>query len=154
MDYRQNPHVKIIKQCAAAVAEGLDPEVAQFKDMQGEWHTANTLECGMPFIGWENFETGNIRIKPRTIVVHGVELPEPLSEAPLGAAVLVDGKTVAWFAEFTESANEWCTENYFGQWLAWRAMPPEIVPLTSEELTAVEQRAAELHEFLNIKEQS
>lgn len=79
---------------------------------------------------------------------------KPLSEAPLGAAVLVDGKTVAWFAEFTESANEWCTENYFGQWLAWRAMPPEIVPLTSEELTAVEQRAAELHEFLNIKEQS
>ena len=30
MDYRQNPHVKIIKQCAAAVAEGLDPEVVQF----------------------------------------------------------------------------------------------------------------------------
>jgi len=100
MDYRQNPHVKIIKQCAAAVAEGLDPEVVQFKDMQGEWHTANTLECGMPFIGWENFETGNIRIKPRTIVVHGVELPEPLSEAPN------EGEVVWLFNPYHEAGDE------------------------------------------------
>lgn len=28
----------------------------------------------------------------------------------LGAAILVDGKVVAWFAEFDEAAEEWCTE--------------------------------------------
>lgn len=51
----------------------------------------------------------------------------------LGAAVIVHGQVVAWFADFTEEAREWCTENYFGQWLTWRAKPPEIVPLTEAE---------------------
>jgi len=124
-------------------AEQAQP-VYQYRVVGGGWK-----DCSRTL--YEQFSKESITT--RVLYTHP-QPSTPLSEAPLGAAVLVDGKTVAWFAEFTESANEWCTENYFGQWLAWRAMPPEIVPLTSEELTAVEQRAAELHEFLNIKEQS
>ena len=51
----------------------------------------------------------------------------------LGAAVIVRGVVVAWFADFTEDAREWCTENHFGEWLTWRAKRPEIVPLTEAE---------------------
>lgn len=51
----------------------------------------------------------------------------------LGAAVIVRGVVVAWFADFTEEAREWCTENHFGEWLTWRAKRPEIVPLTEAE---------------------
>ena len=61
----------------------------------------------------------------------------------LGAAVIVRGVVVAWFADFTEEAREWCTENHFGQWLVWRAKAPEIVPLTSEELAKAEALAAD-----------
>lgn len=67
----------------------------------------------------------------------------PLTEG-LGAAVIVDGVVVAWFADFTEDAREWCTENHFGRWLMWMAKPPEIVPLTQEELARVEASAAEI----------
>lgn len=65
------------------------------------------------------------------------------SDAGLGAAVLVDGKVIAWFVDFNGTAEEWCTENHFGRWLAWRATPPEIVPLTPDEYEAAQQRAAE-----------
>jgi hypothetical protein len=65
----------------------------------------------------------------------------------LGTAVLVDGDIVAWFSEFTEEARDWCSENYFGRWLTWRSKPPEIVPLTHEELKQAEAKAAELAEF-------
>ena len=58
--------------------------------------------------------------------------PSP-STAGLGAAVIVRGVVVAWFADFTEEAREWCTENHFGEWLTWRAKRPEIVPLTEAE---------------------
>ena len=63
------------------------------------------------------------------------------SDAVLGAGVLVDGVMVAWFADFTEEAREWCTENHFGRWLVWRATRPEIVPITPEELARVEAEA-------------
>lgn len=66
------------------------------------------------------------------------------STAGLGAAVIVGGVVVAWFATFDEAAEDWCRDNHFGQWLTWRAKPPEIVPLTTEELERVEQRAKEL----------
>ncbi len=55
--------------------------------------------------------------------------------------IVVNGKIVAWFDEFNEEAREWCTENYFGQWLAWKAKPPEMIPLTQEELKEAEHRA-------------
>lgn len=79
--------------------------------------------------------------------------PEMINEAAegqsqltevLGAAVIVGGVVVAWFAEFDEAAQEWCTENHFGQWLAWRAKPPEIVPLTEAEYDKVMTEAAEM----------
>ena len=66
------------------------------------------------------------------------------SNAGLGAAVLVDGKVVAWFAEFDEAAEEWCTENHFGRWLTWRAKSPEIVPATPDEIANAQQRADDL----------
>jgi hypothetical protein len=68
---------------------------------------------------------------------------------PIGIAVFVQGKAVAWFADWTEETRDWCTENYFGQWLTWRAKPPELIPLTAEESAANEQRAMDLLRVLN-----
>jgi hypothetical protein len=34
-----------------------------------------------------------------------------------GISVLVDGKIVAWFAEWDEETRDWCSEHYFGKWL-------------------------------------
>ena len=62
----------------------------------------------------------------------------------LGAAIIVDGVVVAWFAEFTDEAREWCTENYFGRWLVWRAKTPEIVPLTEGEYDEAMRGAKEM----------
>lgn len=61
----------------------------------------------------------------------------------LGTAVIVGGVVVAWFADFTQEASEWCTENHFGQWLVWRAKAPEIVPLTEAEYDEAMRKAAE-----------
>ena len=72
------------------------------------------------------------------------------SNAELGSAVLVGGCLVAWFAD-PEQAVEWARENYFGNWLTWRAKYPEIVPLTPEELAVCEQRAAELVAMLRVE---
>ena len=71
------------------------------------------------------------------------------STGGLGAAVIVRGQVVAWFADFTEEAREWCTENHFGEWLVWRAKAPEIVPLTEAEYDAVQREAAEIVAALN-----
>lgn len=62
----------------------------------------------------------------------------------VGTAVIVDGAIVAWFAEWDEAAREWCTENFFGLWLTFRAKRPEIIPLTEDELVEIEKGAAEL----------
>ena len=72
--------------------------------------------------------------------------------AGLGAAVIVNGQVVAWFADFTEEARYWCMENHFGQWLTWRAKPPEIVPLTEAEYDKAMRSGAELAAELNIEE--
>ena len=69
----------------------------------------------------------------------------------LGAAVIVRGQVVAWFADFTEEAREWCIENYFGEWLTWRAKPPEIVPLTEAEYDEAMRKGAELAARLNVE---
>jgi len=62
----------------------------------------------------------------------------------LGASVIVNGKVVAWFADFNEEAREWCTENHFGEWLVWRATPPVIVPLTDAEYDKSMEETAKL----------
>ena len=72
------------------------------------------------------------------------------STAGLGSAVIVRGVVVAWFADFTDEAREWCTENHFGEWLTWRAKPPEIVPLTEAEYDEAMRKGAELAAKLNI----
>lgn len=64
--------------------------------------------------------------------------------AGLGVCVLVRGEVVAWFAEFTEESREWCTENYFGEWLTWRGMAPTPIPLTPEEQADCERRGREI----------
>lgn len=69
----------------------------------------------------------------------------------LGSAVIVNGKVVAWFADWNEANNDWCTENHFGEWLTWRAKPPEMVPLTEKELAQVERNAAKLYKNLRVE---
>ena len=71
------------------------------------------------------------------------------SEAPCyGVGVYVGGDLVAWFPEFGEKEREWCTENYFGRWLTWRATAPEHLPLTEKEQAEADRNAAELMEKL------
>ena len=65
----------------------------------------------------------------------------------LGAAVIVRGVVVAWFATWDETAHDWCTENHFGEWLAWRAKSPEIVAITAEEMALAKASAAEMTEL-------
>lgn len=62
----------------------------------------------------------------------------------IGTVIIVDGKPVAWFADFTEEAREWCAENFFGRWLGWKAKAPEPVRLTPEEFARTEKEAAEM----------
>ena len=69
-----------------------------------------------------------------------------------GTGVIVDGEVVAWFANFDESAEDWCRDNYFGRWLTWRATPPEIIPLTAEEQERVSAKVAEFVEFFKYQE--
>ena len=61
----------------------------------------------------------------------------------LGVAILVDGEIVAWFAELTDEVQEWCTENYFGRWLAWRAETPKVIPLTEDEEKDIARKVEE-----------
>lgn len=68
-----------------------------------------------------------------------------------GTAVLVGGQLVAWFADFNEEAADWCRDNYFGQWLTWRATYPEPIPLTKDEEAEVQKKVAE---FMKLFEQS
>lgn len=68
-------------------------------------------------------------------------------DAGFGVAVMVDGKVVAWFADWDETASEWCTENHFGRWLTWRAITPEIIPATQNEIENARQCADELAEL-------
>jgi len=62
----------------------------------------------------------------------------------VGTAVIVDGQIVAWFSEWDEAARDWCTENFFGLWLTFRAKAPAIIPLTEDEIVEIEKGAAEL----------
>lgn len=64
-----------------------------------------------------------------------------------GTAVLVNGEIVAWIANFDESAADWCRDNHFGNWLTWRANPPELIPLTAEEQKQVDAKVAEFTGF-------
>ena len=62
-----------------------------------------------------------------------------------GVCVMVRGKVVAWFASFDQWAQAWCTENHYGEWLAWRASAPTPTPLMAAEAAEIERKAAQLH---------
>lgn len=68
-------------------------------------------------------------------------------DAGFGVAVMVDGKVVAWFADWDESASEWCTENHFGRWLTWRAITPEIIPASQNEIENARRWADDIAEL-------
>lgn len=68
--------------------------------------------------------------------------------AGLGQAIIVDGEIVAWFKYPDEEAREWCSYNHTGKWMAWRATPPVLVPLTPDEQAKVDIEAARLHEAM------
>lgn len=55
----------------------------------------------------------------------------------IGMAVIVNGSVVAWFSDWTEEAMNWCTENYFGKWVAYQAISPKIISPTEEEMKKV-----------------
>ena len=74
-----------------------------------------------------------------------------LSSAGLGVCVLVRGAVVAWFADFDDAAEDWCTQNHFGEWLTWRAAAPVPIPLTAIEQAACDKRAAALRAKLRIE---
>jgi hypothetical protein len=73
------------------------------------------------------------------------------STVGLGVCVLVRGAVVAWFAAFDDAAEDWCTENHFGEWLTWRAAAPTPIPLTEAEAAEITRKAAELHAKMRIE---
>jgi hypothetical protein len=66
-----------------------------------------------------------------------------------GIVVIVNGEIVAWFANFNISAQEWCRDNYYGQWLAIPGIKPKISPLTEEEVVRAEKAADEFLSLIN-----
>ena len=75
----------------------------------------------------------------------------PLS-AELGTAILVDHTAVAWFAELTESAEAFCRTNWYGRWMPWQAMKPNLIPLTPTEYAEAQRKGKELHAKLRFKD--
>jgi len=75
--------------------------------------------------------------------------PGALSEG-LGLCVLVNGGVVAWFA-YSDTAEKWARENYFGRWLTWRAAAPVPIPLTDEEMAEAQRRGRELHAKIRVE---
>ena len=67
-----------------------------------------------------------------------------------GTAVIVNGSVVAWFREFDESAHDWCTRNFFGEWLTWDAHKPEVIPLSKAQMAKIRRAAKKL--AANIRE--
>lgn len=57
---------------------------------------------------------------------------------------MVRGAVIAWFADFDEAARDWCSDNYFGEWLTWRSAAPSPIPLTEDEMAECSKRGAEL----------
>lgn len=62
----------------------------------------------------------------------------------IGQAIIVNGEVVAWFKYPDELSSDWCSCAHFGQWLAWRATAPEVIPLNEEEKKELDRKAREL----------
>ncbi len=65
-----------------------------------------------------------------------------------GTVIIVNGEIIAWFADFNDSALEWCRDNYFGEWLAIPGIKPKIKPLSKEEIEQTEKSVDEFLSFL------
>jgi len=79
---------------------------------------------------------------------------EYIVEKDHGISVLVDGKIVAWFAEWDEETRDWCSKHYFGKWLTWKATIPKLIPLSKEEYNNVKKSAKEMSKKFKNKELS
>lgn len=135
MDYRQNPHREIIQQCAAAVHQGLEPVVVQTRDECG-WRDAAIGDAGMPAICWSIHPANCVRIKPRTVTVAGVELPEPLRVAP-------KYNEVVWLSNpYYQAGDEGCA-----RWL-WTSSKVDKRYLESGLLHSTREAAEQWREFL------
>ena len=72
--------------------------------------------------------------------------------AELGTAILVDHTAVAWFAELDEYAEAFCRTNWYGRWMPWQAMKPNLIPLTPTEYAEAQRKGKELHAKLRFKD--
>jgi len=92
--------------------------------------------------------------KPRRCKTMTNKQPPPAgdfgSTDGLGVCVIVNGVVVAWFA-YTDIAEEWARENYFGRWLTWRASAPVPIPLTDDEAAECKRRAKEIHDKIRVE---
>lgn len=64
-----------------------------------------------------------------------------------GVAVVYCGEIVAWFKEFDEDAQEWCSSTFYRRWRTFAAKAPEIIPFTEEEIREAERKGKEYEEF-------
>ena len=104
-------------------------------------------QCGRPVLTF--VWVGNLVYHPEC--THGPGWAQETYRAPpqtppeaKGTAVVVDGALVAWFAEPDEHAEDFCRTNWYGRWLAWRSIPPQLIPLTPDEQAKCEAAGKEL----------
>jgi hypothetical protein len=69
----EHQYAKILR----AIADG---KVVQWVDLSGEWHNSN-VETILRHISAGNYPPSRYRVKPATITINGVEVPEPVREA-------------------------------------------------------------------------
>lgn len=92
-----------------AIAEG---KQMQLRSMGNSWHDTSTCEA-LSFI---NLGTGGqVRIKPRTMTINGIEFPEPMREAP-------EVGTPYWVVDLSADVDdaapfEWDGDNSDLRWL-------------------------------------
>jgi hypothetical protein len=70
-----------------------------------------------------------------------------------GTAIIVDGKTVAWFAEWTPQARDWCHSNHAGRWVGWKAKTPEIIALSQLEYDRIRHDVEEFEKAVKHEDQ-
>lgn len=72
----------------------------------------------------------------------------------IGTAIIVNGAIVAWFAATDETAQEWASENHFGEWLSMPASTPNIIPFTQQQIDNAKAKGAELYAKLVLHPES
>lgn len=67
-----------------------------------------------------------------------------------GVGIRVGGALVAWFRDM-EAAEEWASENHFGQWLAHPCKMPNKPPFTPAQIAQAKAEAEKLYPLLRDK---